>query len=179
MIRRASLLPLALLAVVGAGPATATPPHVDAMQDDDALPLETVTVLVDGEVHRIEDAWLQDGQLWLPADRAPLVHGLEATADGLRRGDFVLATPPESGLVARRDGRAWVNASRVALALRQALVAAADERVWSFAQPIRFRTDLAETLVAPDVTLPDRTGKPVNLADMRGKKVLLLTWASW
>ena len=32
---------------------------------------------------------------------------------------------------------------------------------------------------APDFTLPDRNGKPVKLSQFRGKKVLLLTWASW
>jgi peroxiredoxin len=33
--------------------------------------------------------------------------------------------------------------------------------------------------VAPDVTVPDRRGRPVHLSDFRGKKVLLVTWASW
>ena len=31
----------------------------------------------------------------------------------------------------------------------------------------------------PDVTVPDRHGRPVHLAHFRGKKVLLVTWASW
>ena len=32
----------------------------------------------------------------------------------------------------------------------------------------------------PDFTLPDiRTGKPVTLSDFRGKKVLLVHFASW
>jgi hypothetical protein len=32
----------------------------------------------------------------------------------------------------------------------------------------------------PDFTLPDlATGKPVSLADFRGKKVLLIHFASW
>jgi len=32
----------------------------------------------------------------------------------------------------------------------------------------------------PDFTLPDiRTGKPVSLSDFRGKKVLLIHFASW
>jgi hypothetical protein len=32
---------------------------------------------------------------------------------------------------------------------------------------------------APDFTLPDMNGKIHSLSDFRGKKVLLLTWASW
>jgi peroxiredoxin len=35
------------------------------------------------------------------------------------------------------------------------------------------------SLAAPDFTLPDMNGKLHSLSDFRGKKVLLLTWASW
>ncbi|MBI3853814.1 MAG: redoxin domain-containing protein [Verrucomicrobia bacterium] len=33
--------------------------------------------------------------------------------------------------------------------------------------------------MAPDFTLPDLKGKAHSLSDFRGKKVLLITWASW
>ncbi len=33
--------------------------------------------------------------------------------------------------------------------------------------------------LAPDFALPDREGRTVRLSDFRGKRVLLLTWASW
>ena len=32
---------------------------------------------------------------------------------------------------------------------------------------------------APDLTLPDVDGKPFHLRSLRGKKVLLVAWASW
>ncbi len=35
------------------------------------------------------------------------------------------------------------------------------------------------SLQAPDFTLPDMAGKMHSLSDFRGKKVLLVTWASW
>ena len=40
-------------------------------------------------------------------------------------------------------------------------------------------TTLTDISVAPNFTLPDLNGKPHTLADFRGKKVLLVTWASW
>ena len=35
------------------------------------------------------------------------------------------------------------------------------------------------TATAPDFELPDRHGQPFRLSSLRGRKVLLLTWASW
>ncbi len=35
------------------------------------------------------------------------------------------------------------------------------------------------SLAAPDFALPDMTGKMHSLSDFRGKKVFLVTWASW
>jgi hypothetical protein len=36
-----------------------------------------------------------------------------------------------------------------------------------------------QSATAPDVTLPDRDGKPFDVSSLRGQKVLLLAWASW
>jgi peroxiredoxin len=33
--------------------------------------------------------------------------------------------------------------------------------------------------VAPEFKLPNLKGETVRLSDLRGKKVLLITWASW
>jgi hypothetical protein len=35
------------------------------------------------------------------------------------------------------------------------------------------------SLQAPDFTLPDLHGNKNRLSDFRGKKILLVTWASW
>jgi hypothetical protein len=35
------------------------------------------------------------------------------------------------------------------------------------------------TAVAPDLVLPDRSGRPFALSSLRGQKVLLVAWASW
>lgn len=41
------------------------------------------------------------------------------------------------------------------------------------------RNQSLETLDAPDFSLPDVDGRTHALSDHRGKKVLLVTWASW
>src|SRR5206468_541975 len=35
------------------------------------------------------------------------------------------------------------------------------------------------TAALPDITLPDLDGNPFSLSSLRGKKVLLVAWASW
>jgi hypothetical protein len=41
------------------------------------------------------------------------------------------------------------------------------------------RAGALASLAAPDFTLPDLSGKPHTLSDHRGKKVLLIVYASW
>jgi len=38
---------------------------------------------------------------------------------------------------------------------------------------------MLSSLQAPDFTLPDLQGKQHSLSDFHGKKILLVTWASW
>ncbi len=54
-----------------------------------------------------------------------------------------------------------------------------ESKIWSFTAVPKRETAPLIAGMAPDFSLPDRTGKMVRLADFRGKKVLLLTWASW
>lgn len=36
-----------------------------------------------------------------------------------------------------------------------------------------------QSAVLPEITLPDLDGNPFSLSSLRGKKVLLVAWASW
>ncbi|MBM3561393.1 MAG: redoxin domain-containing protein [Alphaproteobacteria bacterium] len=51
--------------------------------------------------------------------------------------------------------------------------------VWAFGANARERADALLSLQAPDFTLPDLAGNPHALSDHRGRKVFLVTWASW
>ncbi len=54
-----------------------------------------------------------------------------------------------------------------------------EHRTWSFGQVPSTRSAFLDSAIAPDFALPDREGNLVHLSDFRGKKVLLLAWASW
>lgn len=84
-----------------------------------------------------------------------------------------------SDVVVTIDGRKWVNLTGFARQVSQEFVADRQARVWSFSAVPAARSGFTKLAQAPDFVLPDRQGNPVRLSDFRGKKVLLLTWASW
>ena len=49
----------------------------------------------------------------------------------------------------------------------------------SLAESAGTRAQALESLVAPDFSLPDLDGKLHSLSEQRGKKVLLIAYASW
>jgi len=51
--------------------------------------------------------------------------------------------------------------------------------VWFFAEAASSRSDALRSLQAPDFTLPDLDGTLHSLSAYRGKKILLVSWASW
>ena len=61
----------------------------------------------------------------------------------------------------------------------QRVVADPAARVWSFGEIPVVRGSFLESRMAPDLSVPDRKGRPVRLSQFLGKKVLLVTWASW
>ena len=76
------------------------------------------------------------------------------------------------------SGKAWFDLVAFARLVHQPV--AHDEALvmWYFGLRSDQRQGLS-SLEAPDFTLPDMNGKIHSLSNFRGKKVLLLTWASW
>ena len=77
--------------------------------------------------------------------------------------------------VLRADGRLDLRA--VADALGMALVADETHALWALG-PVSGGRALTNAVV-PEITLPDRYGKPFTLTSLKGAKVFLATWASW
>ena len=68
-----------------------------------------------------------------------------------------------------------------ALAALQNMPLAVDEtqHVLSVGDSVEEQGGLLQSAIAPDFELPDAAGKMHKLSDYRGKKILLITWASW
>jgi peroxiredoxin len=69
----------------------------------------------------------------------------------------------------------------VALAALQQMPLALDveQCVLSVGDSVEQHCGLLQSAIAPDFELPDAAGKMHRLSDYRGKKILLVTWASW
>jgi hypothetical protein len=101
--------------------------------------------------------------------------GWELKPQGLCQGDVCVPVPPGSPLV-RSDG---VDLGTLASLLGRPLALDVAERAACLGAAASERARRLESLEAPDFTLPDVDGRTHTLSGFRGKKVLLVAWASW
>jgi hypothetical protein len=111
--------------------------------------------------------------LWIHARDLPRLNGFELKPNGACRGDLCMPIPAD---IIRGD---TVNITAFAARAGQSVVAEPGVQVWSFGEMPALGGGLAHSRIAPDFTVPDRLGRPVHLAGFRGKKALVMTWASW
>jgi len=139
------------------------------------------TIVRQDGVVRVDRALSRDADLWVSPDELPKVNGFELKPEGACL-DALCVPASEDGpepLLMSRGGARWFGVSRLSARLGQPVVAAADARVWSLGAWTLEGSRPLSTALAPDFELPDRKGNLVRLRDFRGKKVLLVTWASW
>ena len=111
--------------------------------------------------------------LWIRKRDLPRVNGFEVKPQGACRADVCIPIPKTM-----LNGE-WFHLTAFAKKAGQAVVADEDARVWSLGEIQALRGSFLSSREAPDVAIPDRRGRPVKLSSFRGKKVLLVTWASW
>src|SRR5260370_15908822 len=113
----------------------------------------------------------EGSDLWVRPRDLPRINEFELKPQGACRADVCI--PVSKNL----QQSSWFNLTGFARKGHEAFVA--DSGVWSFGEIPVLRSGFFNSRIAPDFTAPDRSGKPVHLSDFRGKKVLIVTWASW
>jgi hypothetical protein len=111
--------------------------------------------------------------LWVRKTDLPRINEFELKPQGACRED--LCIPVDKSMTRG----AYFNLSAFARKVGEAAVVDRETRVWSFGEIPILRGQFFESRVAPDFAVPDRSGRTVHLSDFRGRKVLVLTWASW
>jgi hypothetical protein len=135
------------------------------------------TLLTESGEFDATEAEVAGDALWLSAGDAEAAAGWVAKTEGLCRGEVCVPLP------AGRE-REFVRGSRVNVAalwrhLGRPVAHSERGHVWALGGSARDRAATLRSLDAPDFTLPDASGRPHSLSDYRGKKVFLVTWASW
>jgi hypothetical protein len=135
-----------------------------------AMPAST-TVLYNDRTVRLDQIRADPKDLWVRAADLPRINEFTLKPEGACRADMCIPVPKEL-----KSG-AWFNLSGFARRVHQSSVH--DAGVWSFGEIPVVRGEFYRSRVAPDFAVADRRGRTVHLSDFRGKKVLVVTWASW
>jgi hypothetical protein len=145
---------------IGAAPPS---PAATVLYDDRAIALDRVG----------PDPKHDSGALWIRKRDLERVNGFELKPQGACRADLCIPIPKN---MARGE---YFNLTAFAKKAGQPVVSEPEARVWSFGEMQALGGGLASSRIAPDFEVPDRLGRPVHLAAFRGKKALVITWASW
>jgi hypothetical protein len=115
------------------------------------------------------------GTLLLSPAALRTAFGFELKPEGLCKGDVCFPVRDQGALV-RKGG---TDLAALADLVGRPLAMDAEERFAVLGASAAERAERLASLEAPDFTLPDLTGKLHSLSEQRGKKVLLIAYASW
>jgi AhpC/TSA family len=124
-------------------------------------------------------ATLNTDDLWVTLADLKRATGFVIKPQGVCRDELCFPIPKarRSAFLFKQRSTTWFNLSEFARLLRQPV--AREKEVWYFGPRHDEQNAFIGSLIAPDFKLPDMNGKQHSLSDFRGKKVLLITWASW
>ena len=121
------------------------------------------------------DARVDDNRVLLSPEALRDALGWELHEGTLCNDVMCVPLPVGSSLASGRP----LDLAEVARVLDRPLAVDVAEGAAYLGASARERAEALSSLVAPDFTLPDLAGRPHSLAEQRGKKVLLVVWASW
>ncbi len=138
-----------------------------------------MTLIENGESHEIEGAAVVSGseasELRWPADPVLEALGWVRKPEGLCRGGLCIPIADRPDLITGEG----VDLEALGEVLGRPVVVDHEEAVVSFGAEIAADGARLVEGIAPDFTLPDLSGKEHSLSSFKGKKVLLIAYASW
>jgi hypothetical protein len=139
------------------------------------------TVLYQNRVVELERTLPDPNDLWVLPQDLPRIIDFVLKREGACLAEVCVPVRQDrdSEIFVTRARQGWFNVTELARRLQQAFVVDHEHSVWSFGNIPVTRNAFLESAIAPDFALPNREGKLVRLSDFKGKKVLIVTWASW
>jgi len=137
-------------------------------------PLILIDAAADGAAREIP-ATISGESIRIASGDLQATLGWQLKPEGLCRGEICVPVRDRSGL--ESDG--GIDLAAFAAALGRPLAADPAESAAALGAAPDDRAAALASLEAPDFTLPDLAGELHTLSDHRGKKVLLIAYASW
>jgi hypothetical protein len=134
---------------------------------------ERFTVIDDGRPVEVTGVVTGD-RVWLPAADLEPALGWALTVEGLCRDG--VCVPRRVGPAAGEQG---IDLAELAETLDRPLALDVAERAACLGVSATDRAGALASLTAPDFSLPDLDGRAHALSEHRGKKILLVAYASW
>ena len=136
-----------------------------------------VTLLHEQSETDSETALAKGEDLWISPRDLEAATGWSLKPEGFCLGDVCVPLPSDNR--SRYIDGDKVNSTAFWRRLANPIVHDASGEVWAFGTGASDRATSLQSLEAPDFALPDLAGVTHRLSGQRGKKVLLVTWASW
>jgi peroxiredoxin len=142
---------------------------------------ERTTVLYQERVVELARTLNDPNNLWVRPPDLARINDFVLKPEGACLADLCVPVRQDrdSAIFVTRAVQGWFNVTEFARRLEQPYVLDVEHSVWSFGNIPAARNTFLQSAIAPDFALPNREGKLVRLSDFRGKKVLIITWASW
>ena len=143
--------------------------------------VEATTIIVNDTTFEITKTLDDATDLWVTPEDFERISGFVLKPEGACLNEMCvpLRQDRDSDLYVTRQDQGWVNVTAFAKRVQQAYAVDHDKDVWSFGLVPANRKLFLESAIAPDFALTERNGTVVHLSDFRGKKVMIITWASW
>ena len=136
---------------------------------------ETDFTLIDGERVVETTARIESDAVVLSPEALRTATGFSLELNGLCRGDICVPLGVHTGRI-RTEG---VDLAAFAELPDRSIAIDTGEAAAALGDSATRRASQLASLEAPDFSLPDLAGKLHALSDHRGRKVLIVAWASW
>jgi hypothetical protein len=139
------------------------------------------TVVYDGVATEVIVSDETSNDLWVTLKDLTRATRFVVKPQGICRDELCFPIPKgkKDSFVSKRGSETWFNLSEFARLVKQPAARDDKNSIWYFGKREDERGTYLASLEAPNFTLSDMTGRSHSLSDYRGKKVLLITWASW
>jgi hypothetical protein len=136
-----------------------------------------ITILNEQQQLDVTPVGPTESGLWLTREDLARATGFELKPEGLCKGEICVPVPRNSTHLVDSSGA--VDVAAFWRHMGQPVVHDDARTTWVLGSGARERAAALESFEAPDFRLPDLDGRMHALSEQRGRKVLLVTWASW